>query len=203
MRHPDTPTHSDTADTLSTITFSIFLLCLFFRSSHFYILPIERDKCFSSCKTNGAGRRDERALVFFLPSPVIRAFLPLRLLSPVAERTPSHASRWRLILAVDYQFSTNLVPLVAASAFVPLITPWLLLSPPAGYGRSALHIMPRYISSIVRDLPALSPYLALFSPFSRTFSRGFFRTAAWDEYSGSKLYLCQGCFTGIEKKLCF
>lgn len=59
-------------------------------------------------------------------------------------------------MAVDYQFSTNLVPLVAASAFVPLITPWLLLSPPAGYGRSALHIMPRYISSIVRDSLALA-----------------------------------------------
>lgn len=49
-------------------------------------------------------------------------------------------------MAVDYQFSTNLVPLVAAPAFVPLITPWLPLSPPAGYIRSALHITPRYIS---------------------------------------------------------
>lgn len=72
-------------------------------------------------------------------------------------------SQWRLILAVDYQFSTNLVPLVTAPAFVPLITPWLPLSPPAGYIRSALHITTRYISTIVPELTSLAQTSRSFS----------------------------------------
>lgn len=76
-------------------------------------------------------------------------------LCPLLKYEDRTGSRWRLILAVDYQFSTNLVPLVAAPAFVPLITPWLPLSPPAGYIRSALHITTRYISTIVHELTSL------------------------------------------------
>jgi len=83
--------------------------------------------------------------------------------------TKTAASRWRLILAVDYQFSTNLVPLVAAPAFVPLITPWLPLSPPAGYIRSALHITTRYISTIVHELTSLVQHHVPFLPLTINF----------------------------------
>jgi len=84
-------------------------------------------------------------------------------------RTKTVSSQWRLILAVDYQFSTNLVPLVAAPAFVPLITPWLPLSPPAGYIRSALHITTRYISAIVHELTSLVQRHVPFLPLTINF----------------------------------
>lgn len=91
--------------------------------------------------------------VYFFCKKITLLPIPL---SALSSGTMIGSSQWRLILAVDYQFSTNLVPLVAAPAFVPLITPWLPLSPPAGYIRSALHITTRYISTIVYELTSLA-----------------------------------------------
>lgn len=91
-------------------------------------------------------------------------FSAIYFVSVLFSNTTIGYSQWRLILAVDYQFSTNLVPLVTAPAFVPLITPWLPLSPPAGYIRSALHITTRYISTIVPELTSLAQTSRSFSP---------------------------------------
>lgn len=93
---------------------------------------------------------------------LLRKIYFLRNISRFSNTTIGY-SQWRLILAVDYQFSTNLVPLVTAPAFVPLITPWLPLSPPAGYIRSALHITTRYISTIVPELTSLAQTSRSFS----------------------------------------
>lgn len=94
---------------------------------------------------------------------------PQRFPTVLFSSTKTAGSRWRLILAVDYQFSTNLVPLVAAPAFVPLIIPWLPLSPPAGYIRSALHITTRYISTIVHELTSLVQRHVPFLPLTINF----------------------------------
>lgn len=99
----------------------------------------------------------------------IYIFSPQCFPSSLFSSTKTASSRWRLILAVDYQFSTNLVPLVAAPAFVPLITPWLPLSPPAGYIRSALHITTRYISTIVHELTSLIQRHVPFLPLTINF----------------------------------
>ena len=106
-------------------------------------------------------------LAFISEKQIFRACFCV-ILCPLLEHNEPRGSQWRLILAVDYQFSTNLVPLVAAPAFVPLITPWLPLSPPAGYIRSALHITPRYISTILHRLTSLTPSPSpFFSPLDK------------------------------------
>jgi len=147
--------------------------------------------------------------IFPLPSP-----FPARLFS--RGTTTGRVSQWRLILAVDYQFSTNLAPLVAAPAFVPANHPLAPAFTPrcvhpirfAYYDAIYLRAIVRASRRISRNVTFLSPFPSFQSSItekpmmeaylSRPSSNNYFRL--FYKFSNYKLDLSVKAFGIVEVK---